>query len=482
MDTFNALLNSAVGIVNGILWDSLLIYMLVAAGLWFTFRLGFPQLRLFGHMFAVMKGSTKSSASGISPFQALATSLAARVGTGNLAGVAVAITLGGPGAIFWMWMIALLGMATGLVESTLAQLYKVKDVNGEYRGGPAYYIQMGLNKRWLAVTFSLCLLFGYGFVFSAVQANTIGDALHNAYAIKPLYSGMVMALVAGAIVIGGLRAIARFTELAVPIMGVAYVAMTLFIVITNIAELPAVLALIFKSAFGIDQAAGGFLGAAMNGIKRGLYSNEAGSGSAPHAAAAAIPNPNHPVSQGLVQMLGVFVDTILICSCTAFVILLAGASPEEGATGIRITQNAMVSHIGAWGMDFIAIAIVFFSFTSVVANFAYAESNLHVFKLDHKAGHMGLIIGYLVMVLWGTTAPVPTVWNMADMALGLMTVVNIIAIAMLTPTVVMLLEDYQQQRSSGQSPRFMLTAQHRHQGATEPGVWASQSAGSPKTD
>lgn len=471
MGAFNAFLSSAVGTINAILWDSLLIYMLVAAGLWFTIRLGFPQFRLFRHMFAVMKGSTQSSATGISPFQALATSLAARVGTGNLAGVAVAITLGGPGAIFWMWVIALLGMTTGFVESTLAQLYKVKDVNGEYRGGPAYYIQMGLNKRWLAVTFSLCLLFGYGFVFSAVQANTIGDALHNAYQIEPLYSGMVMTFVAGIIVVGGMRAIARFAELAVPIMGVAYVAMTLFIVMTNIAEVPAVLALIFKSAFGIDQAAGGFLGAAINGIKRGLYSNEAGSGSAPHAAAAAAPHPNHPVSQGLVQMLGVFVDTILICSCTAIVILLSGAAPDEGMAGIRITQNAMVDHVGGWGMDFIAIAIVFFSFTSVVANFAYAESNLHVFRLDHKAGHAGLIIGYLAMVLWGTTAPVPTVWNMADMALGLMTVVNIIAIVQLTPTVAMLLSDYQQQRNAGQSPRFRLTEQHRYQGDTEPGVW-----------
>ena len=475
MGELNAFLGSVVGAINAVLWDSLLIYLLVAAGLWFTIRLGFPQFRLFRHMFAVMKGSTQSSAVGISPFQALATSLAARVGTGNLAGVAVAITLGGPGAIFWMWMIALLGMATGFVESALAQLYKVKDINGEYRGGPAYYIQMGLNKRWLAVTFSLCLLFGYGFVFSAVQANTISDALHNAYAIEPLYSGVIMTLVAGMIVMGGMRTIARFAELAVPVMGVAYVAMTVFIVLANIAEVPALLALIFKSAFGIDQAAGGFLGAVINGIKRGLYSNEAGSGSAPHAAAAAMPNPNHPVSQGLVQMLGVFVDTILICSCTALVILLAGASPVEGTAGIRITQNAMVSHIGPWGMDFIAIAIVFFSFTSVVANFAYAESNLHVFKLDHRAGHMGLIICYLAMVLWGAQAPVPTVWNMADMALGLMTVVNITAIILLTPTVVMLLNDYQQQRDSGQLPRFTLAAQHRYQGEIEPGVWDSDS-------
>ncbi|MBB3168656.1 alanine/glycine:cation symporter family protein [Simiduia aestuariiviva] len=472
MDTFNQFLASTVSSINGVLWDSILIYMLVIAGLWFTLRLGAIQFRLFGHMFTMMRGAGRSNAEGISPFQALATSLAARVGTGNLAGVAVAITLGGPGAVFWMWMIALLGMATGFVESTLGQFYKVKDANGEFRGGPAYYIQMGLNKRWLAIAFSLCLMFGYGFVFSAVQANTIGDALNNAYGVAPLYSGLVMTIVAGIIVLGGLRAIARFAEFTVPFMGLAYVAMALFIVAVNINAVPGILKLIVSSAFGYEEAAGGFLGAAINGIKRGLYSNEAGSGSVPHAAAAAAPYPNHPVSQGLVQMLGVFVDTILICSCTAIIILLAGGASEEGLAGIRITQDAMVNHVGSWGMDFVAIAIVFFSFTSVVANYAYAESNLHVFKLDHKPGKLALTAGYLCMVLWGTMAPLPTVWNMADMALGLMTVINIIAIAWLTPTVVTLLNDYLDQRSKGKLPELKLDKSHRYQGHTEPGVWS----------
>ncbi|MDN3640085.1 alanine/glycine:cation symporter family protein [Simiduia curdlanivorans] len=472
MDSINQFLATSVSAINDVLWDSILVYLLVIAGVWFTVRLGAVQFRLFGHMFSMMKGSTRSNAEGISPFQALATSLAARVGTGNLAGVAVAITLGGPGAVFWMWMIALLGMATGFVESTLGQFYKVKDTNGEFRGGPAYYIQMGLKQRWLAIAFSLCLLFGYGFVFSAVQANTIGDALNNAYGIPALYSGLTMTIVAGVIVIGGLRAIARFAEFTVPFMGVAYVAMALFIVAVNIQEVPAILTLIVSSAFGLEEAAGGFLGAAINGIKRGLYSNEAGSGSVPHAAAAAQPYPNHPVSQGLVQMLGVFVDTILICSCTAIIILLAGGGSEAGLTGIRITQDAMVSHVGNWGMDFVAIAIVFFSFTSVVANYAYAESNLHVFRLDHKPGRLALTLGYLAMVLWGTMAPLRTVWNMADMALGLMTVINIIAIAWLTPTVVMLLNDYQAQRKAGKLPEYQLHKNHQYQGETEPGVWS----------
>ena len=472
MDKFNALLNNTVSAINGVLWNSILIYVLIAVGLWFTYRLGAVQLRLFIHMFQVLIGSQKSNKEGISSFQALATSLAARVGTGNVAGVAVAITLGGPGAVFWMWTIALLGMATGFAESTLGQFYKVKDAHGEFRGGPAYYIRMGLNNSWLALAFSVCLLFGYGLVFSAVQANTIGDALHYAYNIKPLYSGLVMTIVTGMIVIGGLRSIARFSELVVPFMCLAYVGMALLIVAMNIEQVPAIFMLIIKSAFGIEQAAGGFLGAALNGIKRGLYSNEAGSGSVPHAAAAATPYPPHPVSQGLVQMLGVFVDTLIICSCTAIIILLAtGGHLEQGVAGIRLTQDAMVSHVGAWGMDFIAITLVFFAFTSVVANFAYAESNLHIFKLDNRIGYSVMISCYLAMVLWGTLAPLPTVWNMADMALGFMTVINIIAIVLLTKTVMMLLNDYLQQRKEGKIPTFKLNKQHEYQGKTEPGVW-----------
>lgn len=473
MDSINANIASLVAGINGVLWDSLLIYMLVAAGLWFSWRLGAVQLRLFGHMFGVMRYSLHANQQGISPFQALATSLAARVGTGNLAGVAVAISLGGAGAVFWMWMIALLGMATGFAESTLGQFYKVKDANGEFRGGPAYYIQMGLNQRWLAVAFSLCLLFGYGFVFSAVQANTVGDALNNAYGIAPIWSGLVMTVVTGAILLGGLRAIANFAQITVPFMALAYVITALLVVLYNIDQVPRILTLIVSSAFGLEEAAGGFIGAAINGIKRGLYSNEAGSGSVPHAAAAALPCPNHPVSQGLVQMLGVFIDTLVICTCTAIIILLAGGA-EEGMAGIGITQNAMVHHLGDVGMDFVAITVVFFSFTSVVANYAYAESNLHMFRLDHRAGHLGLIAGYLTMVMWGTMAPLPTVWNLADMALGLMTVINIVAITWLTPTVVTLLQDYLNQRKAGKLPEYRLDPSHQYQGRTEPGIWSQQ--------
>ncbi|AFV85045.1 alanine/glycine:cation symporter family protein [Alteromonas mediterranea] len=467
------MINEFVSLVNNILWGDgqVLIIMLLACGIWFTVKLGGVQLRHFGHMFSLLKGSTTSSKDGISSFQALCTSLSARVGTGNLAGVAVAISLGGSGAIFWMWMIALLGMATGFAESVLGQLYKVRDENGEFRGGPAYYIKQGLNKTWLAVAFSLCLFFGYGFVFSAVQANTITDALNNAYAFPTEYVGLAIIALAALIVVGGLKSIARFAEFVVPFMGIGYVLVALVITFINISELPAMLLDIIKSAFGLQEAGAGALGAAIkNGIQRGLYSNEAGSGSVPHAAASAVPNPNHPVSQGYIQMLGVFLDTLILCTSTAFIILLAGGSSSDQMEGIRLTQDAMSSHLGEGGTDFVAAAISLFAFTSVVANYAYGESNLHMFKLDNKIGRAAYTIGYLGMIYWGAQAALPQVWAMADMALGLMTVINIIAIVWMTPTIVSISKDYFKKKDSGQKVEYKV-GDCEIQGKSEKGIW-----------
>ena len=467
------MINEFVSLVNNILWGDgqVLIIMLLACGIWFTVKLGGVQLRHFGHMFSLLKGSNTSTKDGISSFQALCTSLSARVGTGNLAGVAVAISLGGAGAIFWMWMIALLGMATGFAESVLGQLYKVRDENGEFRGGPAYYIKQGLNKTWLAVAFSLCLFFGYGFVFSAVQANTITDALNNAYSFPTEYVGLAIIALAALIVVGGLKSIARFAEFVVPFMGIGYVLVALAITFINISELPAMLLDIVKSAFGLQEAGAGALGAAIkNGIQRGLYSNEAGSGSVPHAAASAVPNPNHPVSQGYIQMLGVFLDTLILCTSTAFIILLAGGSSSDQMEGIRLTQDAMSSHLGEGGTDFVAAAISLFAFTSVVANYAYGESNLHMFKLDNKIGRAAYTIGYLSMIYWGAQAALPQVWAMADMALGLMTVINIIAIVWMTPTIVSISKDYFKKKDSGQTVEYKV-GDCDIQGKSEDGVW-----------
>lgn len=454
--------------INGILWDSVLVYLLVAVGVWFTLRLKFMQIFHFGHMFSLMKGSNREDKSGISSFQALMTSLAARVGTGNLAGVAVAITMGGPGAIFWMWVIALLGMATAFAESTLGQVYKVKDNNGEFRGGPAYYIQQGLNKKWLAVAFSVCLLFGYGFVFSSVQSNTIADALNHAYGIEPIFIGIALALSAGYIVLGGIRSIAHFSQIAVPVMGLLYIFLALTIMILNVSQVPDVLWLIVSSAFGLQEAAGGVLGSVIiNGIKRGLYSNEAGSGSVPHAAACASPHPNHPAAQGYIQMLGVFIDTMVICSASAFIILLADIEYGQQVEGIRLIQQAVTFHIGEFGSDFIAIAIILFSFTSIVANYAYGENNLHLFKLDTKKGRYSFTAGYLLMIVWGSAASIPMVWSLADLALGLMTVINVSVLIMMSPTIINVAKNYHQSRKANIEPSFSAKDKTLYQGKLE---------------
>jgi AGCS family alanine or glycine:cation symporter len=465
-------LSQFINFANGILWNHVLIYVLVLGGLWFSFRLKLLQFRHFTHMFQLMKSSNTADKSGISSFQALMTSLAARVGTGNLAGVAIAISLGGPGAIFWMWVIALLGMATGYSESLLGQLYKVRDSNGEFRGGPAYYIKMGLNKPWIAVLFSICLFIGYGFVFSSVQANTMADALNNTYQISPMVSGVVIVLVALPIVLGGVRTVAKVSSLLVPVMGLTYLLIALVICLINIDKIPGIFALIINSAFGLQEAGGGAIGAAIiNGIKRGLYSNEAGSGTVPHAAACASPNPHHPAVQGYVQMLGVFIDTIVICSATAVMILLVLGPETTALNGIRLTQFAMAEHVGNWGAHFVSIAICLFSFTSIIANYVYAENNLHYFKLDNKAGRWGFTLIFLSFTFWGTVAALPDVWALADLSLGLMTLINVGVILALTPTIVAVTKDYNRQRNAKSVIKFVDDKTIKIQGQLEKGMW-----------
>ncbi|NQY64503.1 MAG: alanine:cation symporter family protein [Alteromonadaceae bacterium] len=466
------LLNSFISLANDFLWNNLLIYLLVAAGIWFSFKLKYIQFGNFFHMFKLMGNSASADKNGISSFQALMTSLAARVGTGNLAGVAIAISLGGPGAIFWMWVIAFLGMATGFAESLLGQLYKVRNSKGEFRGGPAFYIKMGLNQPWLAFTFSLCIFIGYGLVFSSVQANTMADALNNAYQIEPNLTGLVIVILAGVILIGGVRAVAKVSSVIVPFMGLSYILLASIICLINIEQVPAVIMSIINSAFGLQEAGSGALGAAIiNGIKRGLYSNEAGSGTVPHAAACASPNPPHPAAQGYVQMLGVFIDTIVICTATAMIILLALGPETSNLTGIRLTQYAMTEHVGSWGKHYVSLAICLFSFTSIIANYVYAENNLHLFKLDNNWGRWGFTLIFLSMTFWGTTAALPQVWALADLSLGVVTVINIGVILLLTPTIVAVTKDYNQQRKLSQIPRFVKKNTINVQGVLSKDVW-----------
>ncbi|RMJ02687.1 Amino-acid carrier protein AlsT [Marinobacter litoralis] len=452
-------MTAIVDFLNSIIWGYVLVYGLLAVGIFFTVRLGFLQFRHFGEMVRAIRGSRESDVHGISPFQALCTSLASRVGTGNLAGVAVALYLGGAGAIFWMWMVALVGMATGYAESTLAQLYKVRDGKGQYRGGPAVYIAKGLKAPWAAAIFAVCLIISFGLVFNAVQANSIADAMQGAFGTPKLGVGVVIAACAGLVIFGGLRKIVRFAEFVVPFMAGAYVLLALVVMAMNITEVPGVLALIVKSAFGLEEAAGGAAGsitaAMLNGIKRGLFSNEAGMGSAPNIAATATPAPHHPSSQGLVQAFGVFVDTIVVCTATAVMILLAGVlEPGSGVTGTQLTQQAMEVHLGEFGSYFIAVAILFFAFTSIVANYTYAENALVYLKGGNTLGLTILRLAALGMVIWGGYEAVVTVFNAADASMGLMAVINLIAIVLLSGTVVKLTKDYLAQRKEGLVPQF----------------------------
>lgn len=455
-------MTAIVDFLNSILWGYVLVYGLLAVGVFFTIRLGFLQFVNFGEMVRAIRGSRESDVHGISPFQALCTSLASRVGTGNLAGVAVALYLGGAGAIFWMWMVALVGMATGYAESTLAQLYKVRDGKGQYRGGPAVYISKGLKAPWAAAIFAVCLILSFGLIFNAVQANSIADAMQGAFGAPKLGVGVVVAALAGVVIFGGLRKIVRFAEFVVPFMAGAYVLLALVIMAMNITEVPGVLAMIVKSAFGLEEAAGGAAGsitaAMLNGIKRGLFSNEAGMGSAPNIAATATPAPHHPSSQGLVQAFGVFVDTIIICTATAVMILLAGVlEPGSGVTGTQLTQQAMEAHLGEFGGYFIAVAILFFAFTSIVANYTYAENALIYLKGGNTLGLTLLRLAALAMVIWGGYEAVITVFNAADASMGLMATINLIAIVLLSGTVVKLTKDYLAQRKKGEVPHFKST-------------------------
>ncbi|MDN3614110.1 alanine/glycine:cation symporter family protein [Vibrio gallaecicus] len=466
-----------INLMNDLLWGSILVYLLVGVGIYFTVRLGFIQFRHFGHMFSVLKNSRKADSAGISSFQALCTSLAARVGTGNMAGVAVALTAGGPGAIFWMWLIAMLGMATSFAESTLAQLYKTRDNDGNYRGGPAYYMEKGLGMRWMGVLFSIFLIIAFGLVFNAVQANAIASAMNTAFDLERSYVGVGIVVISAFVIFGGIRKIARTAEIIVPIMALAYLAIAIYVMLMNIEKVPEVLALIFKSAFGLQEAAAGGLGyaiaqAMINGIKRGLFSNEAGMGSAPNAAASATPYPPHPASQGYVQMLGVFMDTIVICSATVAIILMSGEYVPHGeVTGIELTQRALTAQVGEWGGIFVAVAIFFFAFTSIIANYSYAETNLIFLEHNNKKGLVLFRIVVLGMVMFGSLATLPTVWALADVSMGLMAIVNLVAIILLSGIVIKLAKDYNRQLDEGKVPTFDSNDFPELKSQLEDGIW-----------
>lgn len=434
------------------------------------------------HM-AVLVFTEKGSGKGVSSFQALATSLAARVGTGNLAGVALALFVGGPGAIFWMWMTAVVGIATTFIECTLGQVYKVQHGDGVYRGGPAFYMERALGQRWMSILFSVFLIIAYGFAFCGAQANTIAQGLQGGFGIPNWITAIVLMGLTAIVVYGGIRSIARTAEFIVPIMAVGYFLVAAYILIVNYDQVPAMLALIVKSAFGYGPVAGGAAGYAVmaalkNGVQRGLFSNEAGMGSTPNAAATA--DVRHPAAQGLVQSFGVVIDTLIICSCTAVVILLSGVydhilqahAAGQSLEGIKLTQDAMAEHLGTFGEWFIAIAIVFFAYSSILANFAYTEINV-----DYLAGRRGDTVFawmrpfLLAMVGIGSVASLTFVWHFADLAMGLMATTNLAAILVLFPISVRVLRDYEKQRRDGtEEPVFNKRVLKRPE-QVEPGIW-----------
>ncbi|TYR78740.1 alanine:cation symporter family protein [Priestia megaterium] len=454
LESISTTLNNVVGDINNILWTYVLIALLLLIGLYFTVRTKFVQFRYIKEMIRLLgEGATASrkQKKGITSFQAFAISTAARVGTGNLAGVASAIALGGPGAVFWMWVVALVGSASAFVESTLAQIYKVKDKDG-FRGGPAYYMEKGLNKRWMGVLFSILITISFGLVFNSVQSNTISLAFEEAFGLNRLVIGIVITAIFSILIFRGIKIIAKASEVIVVIMAVIYIGLAIIVLALHITEVPAMFALIFKSAFGFEEAFAGAIGAAiMNGIKRGLFSNEAGMGSAPNAAAAA--SVTHPAKQGLIQALGVFTDTLIICSCTAFIVLLSGAYTTPGLEGIQLTQTALSTHIGGWAVQFIAVILFLFAFSSLVGNYYYGETNIE-FLTSNKVWLTVYRLGVIAMVLFGSVASLGVVWGLADLFMGIMAIVNLIAIFLLGKIAIAALNDYMAQRKEGKDPVF----------------------------
>ncbi|MBD9515906.1 alanine/glycine:cation symporter family protein [Pseudomonas sp. BGr12] len=435
--------------INDFLSGKVLIVLIVGLGAYFTIRSRFVQFRHFGHMFGVFKESIRGQSGQLSSFQALMLSLAGRVGAGNIAGVGIAVTLGGPGAVFWMWVTALVGMSSSFFECTLAQVYKRSDGNGLYRGGPAYYIQHGLKLRWMAMTFAVLLLVTYGFAFNGLQAFTVTHSLQNAFDIPVLYSGIALAVLLAVVFFGGIQRIAAVSDLLVPVKTLAYIAVTLYVIVTQIELVPGMLTTIVKSAFGLEPAFAGLLGAAIvMGVKRGVFANEAGLGSAPNVAAVAA--VRHPASQGVVQAFSVFLDTFVICTCTALLILLSGFyTPGFEGDGITLTQNSLAAVVGDWGRIFVSVALSLFVFTCITYNYYLGENALQFIVGRSRSALIAFRVLVLGLILWGSMQNLGTVFAFADITMTCLAFVNLVALAMLIKTGLRVMRDYDEQRAAG---------------------------------
>lgn len=447
-----------VSVLSNWMYSYILIILLVGAGIYFTVRTKGIQFRALKEAIRVVM-EPKEDEKSISSFQALMISTASRVGTGNIAGISTALCIGGPGAMFWMWLTALLGSASAFIESSLAQIYKRKAADGSAYGGPAYYIQAVLKKKWLGIVFASVLIVTYMGGFNMVASFNISDSFRR-YGFyqpgtTPLVVGVILALIFGICIFGGSKRISRITEVIVPLMGIFYIGVSLFIVITHLNLLPGVIASIFKGAFDMSAIFGGFAGSAiMQGIKRGLFSNEAGVGSAPNASASA--GVSHPVKQGLVQMLSVYIDTIVICSATGFMLLCSGVAPESGIAGMPYVQEAVAGSLGSFGSVFITVALFMFAFTTLIGNFYYAEMGLR-YICDKAPGKILLNIfrvAAALIVCLGATMDFSVVWDTADVLMGLMALINLPVIVILSKPAIHCMQDYLQQKSQGKNPVF----------------------------
>ncbi len=460
-------MSEIVNFLNNVIWSNWLVGLCLLAGLYFTVATRFLQVRQVGSMVRYLF-SGKESENGLSSFQAFALAVSGRVGTGNIVGVASAIAGGGPGAVFWMWLIAFLGAGSAFAEATLAQIYK-KEVDGQYRGGPAYYIEKGLGIKWYAILFALSTIVACGLLLPTVQSNSIGAAMENAFGLAPLYSGIVIIALLALIIFGGVHRIGHVAQLAVPIMAAGYILVALAVITANISEVPAVFSQIFRSAFGVDAVLGGILGSAIQwGVKRGIYSNEAGQGTAPIAAATA--EVDHPAKQGLVQAFSVYVDTWFVCTATALMILMTGSYNVKGPdgaflvenlpgvdSGAAYTQNAVDTLLPGFGSAFVAIALLLFAFTTLLAYYYYTESNLvYLFKSGPARKRATQIVRllFLALTFYGTVKSAKLAWGMGDIGVGLMAWINIIAIILLSPQVFRCLKDFETQQKAGQEPVF----------------------------
>lgn len=453
------MLNDVLSSINDFMYTYLLLFLLIGADIYFTIRTRFVQVRLLKNSIQVIgeKADEKDGEKQVSSFQALMISTASRVGTGNIAGIATAIATGGPGAAFWMWIMALLGGSSAFVESTLAQVYKVRD--GEsFRGGPSYYMERALGKRWLGILFSILLIICFAYGFNGLQSFNISSSFeyyipNYGSTIYPLITGTVLAILTGLVIFGGVHRIGFISSIIVPVMAIGYLLLGLATMILNITELPNVIAIILKNAFDFQAIFGGFAGSAVViGIKRGLFSNEAGMGSAPNASASA--SVSHPAKQGLVQVVSVFIDTLLICSATAMMLLLSGVQgiPKE-LDGIPFVQKAISANVGEWGIHFITFSIFTFAFSSLIGNYYYAESNI-LFIKNNKVLLLIFRITCLLAIFFGAQSDFSLMWNIADITMGCMATVNIIAIVLLGNIAIRVLKDYERQLKTGKNPEF----------------------------